>query len=135
MNFQSQMFFSLCYCNTAWLPWQDSAQSDVIRDGCGCLPLWALAVQRTSQARLIDLLKKVKTLLCQCELEEYESVYFIRASLHFIENVMGIGRSKIAIFHYCVYCKFVTVILFVPISQSFTKIERVVFELCAKVCE
>ena len=53
----------------------------------------------------------------------------------FWKEINGIGWSKIAIFHYCVYCKFVTVILFVAISQSYTKIERIVFELCAKVCE
>ena len=50
-------------------------------------------------------------------------------------SVKVIGRLKITIFHYCVYFKFVTVKLFVKISQNFTKIERVVFELCAKVCE
>ena len=37
-------------------------------------------------------------------------------------------------FSFCVYFNFVTVILFVAISQNFTKIELVVFELCAKVC-
>ena len=49
--------------------------------------------------------------------------------------VKGIGPFKIAIFHYCIYCKFVSVILFVAISRSFTEIERVVFELCANVRE
>ena len=42
--------------------------------------------------------------------------------------------QKLKIFHYCVYFKFVTAIMFVAISKSFTKIDRVVFELCAKVC-
>ena len=44
-------------------------------------------------------------------------------------SVKGIGSFFIAIFHYCVYFKFVTVKLFVAISQNFTKIEQVVFEL------
>ena len=30
--------------------WQLSVQPDVIIDGCGCLPLWAVAVPRTSHA-------------------------------------------------------------------------------------
>ena len=45
--------------------------------GCGCLPLSELAVHRISHARLSDLLIKVKTLLCQCELQEYQLLYFI----------------------------------------------------------
>ena len=52
-----------------------------------------------------------------------------------LTEVKGISPFKIAIFYHCVYCKFVRVILFVAISQSFTEIEPVVFELCAKVCE
>ena len=47
----------------------------------------------------------------------------------------GSDNQKYNFFHYCVYFKFVTVMLFVAISQNFTKFERVVFELCAKVCE
>ena len=35
-----------------------SAFPDVIGDGCGCLPLWALVVHRTSHARLMDFLIK-----------------------------------------------------------------------------
>ena len=50
-------------------------------------------------------------------------------------KLRGSDDGKIEIFHYCVYFKFVTVILFLAISQNFTNIERVVFELCAKVCE
>ena len=39
------------------------------------------------------------------------------------QTLKGIRWSKIAIFHYCVYFKFVTNILFVAISQNFMKIE------------
>ena len=35
-----------------------------------------------------------------------------------IEVLKGIGQSEIAIFHYCVYFNFVTVMLFVAISQK-----------------
>ena len=34
--------------------WQDSAYLDVNRDGCGCLPQWALALYRTSHAQLMN---------------------------------------------------------------------------------
>ena len=42
---------------------------------------------------------------------------------HFLPETILKGWSKVAIFHYCVYCKFVTIILFVAISQSFTEIK------------
>ena len=73
-------------------------------------------------------------------------IYNIRCATLFLLNpyrtcvdiwairIKRISPVKIAIFHYYVYFKFVTV-MFVAISQNFTKIERVVFELCAKVCE
>ena len=41
--------------------WQLSFQPDVIRDGCGSLPLWELSVHRTSHAWLmVFLIKKLK---------------------------------------------------------------------------
>ena len=45
LSYQSD--FLLCEIVSAW---QLSVQSDVIKDGCGCVPLWALAVHRTSHA-------------------------------------------------------------------------------------
>ena len=44
MNFRIKLIFH--YVSA----WQLSVQPDVIRDRCGCLALWALAVHRTSHA-------------------------------------------------------------------------------------
>ena len=43
MNFRIKVIFH-------YECWQLSVQPDVSIDGCGCLPLWAVAVPRTSHA-------------------------------------------------------------------------------------
>ena len=73
MNFRIKMIFY--YVSAP----HESANPDVIGDGCGCLALCmgAIAVHRTSHALLMDFLIRVETLLCQCELQEYLSLCFI----------------------------------------------------------
>ena len=66
MNFRIKVIFH--YVSA----WQLGVQPDVIRDGCRCLPLWALAVPPQNFSCMINGLpdKKVEILQCQCELQE-----------------------------------------------------------------
>ena len=50
-----------------------------------------------------------------------EVIEHLTSNKNNIEVLKVIGQSEIAIFHYCVYFKFVTVMLFVAISQKLSE--------------